>query len=106
MRYCGCLLCLSLYQKDKPSGCTGLREQAERLQHGRCTLDGEDEVREYLRKLGICKPMGSDEMHPQVLRELADRIARQPIIFDQPWQLRELPEDERKAKVTPIFTNG
>ncbi|GAB0197916.1 mitochondrial enolase superfamily member 1 [Grus japonensis] len=39
-------------------------------------------------------------MHLQVLRDLANVIA---IIFDQSWQLGEVPEDWRKANVTPII---
>lgn len=32
----------------------------------------EDQVREHLSKLDICKSMGLNMMHPQVLRELVD----------------------------------
>lgn len=64
----------------------------------------EDQAREYLSKLDILNPMGSDGLHPQVLRELADVIVRPPsIIFDQSWQLGEVPENWRKANVTHIF---
>lgn len=67
----------------------------------------EDQVREYLSKLDIHKSMGLEGMHPQVLRELADIIARPlSIIFDRSWQLGEVPEDWSKANVTPIFKNG
>ncbi|GAB0209832.1 mitochondrial enolase superfamily member 1 [Grus japonensis] len=37
---------------------------------------GEDQVREYLRNLKVHKSMGPDELHPQVLREPADEVAR------------------------------
>ena len=43
-----------------------------------------EEVMEYLDKQDIHKSMGPDEMHIQVLRELADVIVRPPLtIFDQ-----------------------
>jgi len=51
--------------------------------------------------------MGPAGMHPQVLRELADVIAEPfSIIFERSWRTREVPEDWRKASVTPIFKKG
>jgi len=51
--------------------------------------------------------MGPDGMHPQVLRELADVIAESlSIIFERSWRTREVSENWRKAKVTPIFKMG
>ncbi|GAB0206646.1 mitochondrial enolase superfamily member 1 [Grus japonensis] len=46
-------------------------------------------------------------MDPQVLRELADVIARLvSIIFKRSWRTGEVPKDWRKANVTPVFKNG
>jgi len=46
-------------------------------------------------------------MHSQVLRELADVIARLvSIIFERSWWLGEPPEDWKKANATPVFENG
>ncbi|GAB0207135.1 mitochondrial enolase superfamily member 1 [Grus japonensis] len=67
----------------------------------------EDRVREHLGKLDIHKSMGPDGMHPRVLRELADVIARPlSIIFERSWRTGEVPEDWRKANVTPVFKKG
>lgn len=64
----------------------------------------EDQVRESLSKLDIHQSMGPDRMHPQVLREIANVIMRPLlIIFDQSWQLGEMPKDCQKANVTCIF---
>lgn len=50
----------------------------------------------------VKKPKGSEGMHPQVLRNLSDVIARSlPIIFDQSRQLGEVTKDWRKANATP-----
>ncbi|PKU46621.1 rna-directed dna polymerase from mobile element jockey- hypothetical protein [Limosa lapponica baueri] len=67
----------------------------------------EDQVREQLSKLDICKSMGPDGMHPGVLRELAEVIAGTlSIIFDRSWRTGEVPEDWRKANVIPVFKKG
>jgi len=48
--------------------------------------------------------LGPDGMHPRVGRELADVIAEPlSIIFESSWRTGEMPEDWRKANVTPIF---
>jgi len=51
--------------------------------------------------------MGPDGMHPQVLRELADVVAKLlSSIFERSWRTGEVSEDWRKASVTPVFKKG
>lgn len=46
----------------------------------------------------------SGEMHLQVLRELAEDMAKlQSIIFEEPWQLNEVPIDWKRKNITPTF---
>ncbi|XP_064901569.1 membrane protein FAM174A isoform X1 [Columba livia] len=70
-------------------------------------LVDEDWVKEQLNSLDIHKSMGPDEMHPRVLRELAEVIAGPlSIIFAKSWEMGEVPEDWRKANVIPVFKKG
>ncbi|KGL85450.1 RNA-directed DNA polymerase from mobile element jockey, partial [Tinamus guttatus] len=67
----------------------------------------EDWAREHLRKLDTHKSMGPGGMHPRVLRELAEVIAKPfSIIFERFWRMGEVPEDWNKANVTPVFKKG
>jgi len=51
--------------------------------------------------------MGPDGIHPRVLRELAEELAKAlSIIYQQSWLTGEVPDDWRIASVTPICKNG
>ena len=67
----------------------------------------EELVHELLQELDPYKSMGPDAIHPRVLRDLADIIARPLyIIFKKSWRTGDVPEDRRKGNATPIYKKG
>ena len=64
-------------------------------------------VLDLLQKLDAYKSMWPDRLHPAVLKELADVVAKPlSIILQQSWRTRDVPADWRLANVTPIFKKG
>ncbi|KFP40256.1 RNA-directed DNA polymerase from mobile element jockey, partial [Chlamydotis macqueenii] len=67
----------------------------------------EEKVQEYLRNLKVHKSMGPDEIHPWVLKELAEEVAKLlSIIFEKLWQSGEVPGDWKRGNITPVFKKG
>ena len=66
-----------------------------------------EQVRDDLMRLNVYKSMGPNEMHPRVLKELAEVVAEPlSIIFEKLWLLGEVPDVWRKCHITPIYTKG
>ncbi|TRZ06852.1 hypothetical protein HGM15179_020253, partial [Zosterops borbonicus] len=67
----------------------------------------EEAVREVLSCLDVHKSMGPDGIHPMVMRQLADELAKLlSIIYQQSWITGEVPHDWMLANVTPIYKKG
>ncbi|KFV97290.1 RNA-directed DNA polymerase from mobile element jockey, partial [Eurypyga helias] len=67
----------------------------------------EDQVQEHLRNLKVHKSMGLDEIHSQVLRELADVVTKPlSIISKYSWRSGEVPTDWKRGNITPFFKKG
>ncbi|KFW61660.1 RNA-directed DNA polymerase from mobile element jockey, partial [Pygoscelis adeliae] len=62
---------------------------------------------DHLRHLKVHKSMGPNEIHPWVLKDLADEVAKPlSIIFERLWQSGEVPTDWKRRNITPIFKKG
>jgi len=70
----------------------------------------EETVRDLLLQLDCHKSVGPDEIHeihPRVLKELAEVIAEPfSIIYQHSLLTGDVPEDWRLASVTPIYKKG
>ncbi|KAK4832087.1 hypothetical protein QYF61_020702 [Mycteria americana] len=75
-------------------------------QNGAPIIQGEM-VSDQLHHLDTHKSMGPDEIHPRVLKELAEVLTKPLcVIYQQSWLTGEVPADWRLANVTPIFKKG
>jgi len=67
----------------------------------------EEAVIDLLCHLDADKPMEPDEIHPRVLRELVEELAKTlSIICPQSWVTGEVPDDWRIANVMSIYKKG
>ncbi|RMC22128.1 hypothetical protein DUI87_03001 [Hirundo rustica rustica] len=89
-------------QDNCPQGLVG----GGRDQNGPLVIQ-EEAVRELLGHLDIYKSMGPDGIHPRVMRELADELAKPlSIIYQESWLTGEVPGDWKLANVTPVYKKG
>ncbi|KFP89622.1 hypothetical protein N311_10789, partial [Apaloderma vittatum] len=64
----------------------------------------EDQVHDHLRNINIHKSVGPGDMHPRVLRELADVVVKAlSVISEKSWQSGEVPGDWKKGNTSSIF---
>jgi len=67
----------------------------------------EETVNDLLCHLDTYKSLGTDGIHPRVLRALAEELAKPlSIIYQQSWRTREVPDDWRITNVTTIYKKG
>ncbi|KAJ7417435.1 RNA-directed DNA polymerase from mobile element jockey [Willisornis vidua] len=63
-------------------------------------------TQDVLLQLDPYKSMGPDGIHPRILIELADVIAKPLSIFEQSWEFGGVPADRKVANIVSILKNG
>ncbi|KAF4804505.1 RNA-directed DNA polymerase from mobile element jockey-like protein [Turdus rufiventris] len=96
---------MKIHEKTKDNCPPGLVDDV-REQNGPRVIQ-EEAVRELLNCMDVHKSMGPHGIHPRVMRDLADEIAKPIfIICQQSWLTGEVPDDRKLANVTPIHKKG
>ncbi|KFP03144.1 hypothetical protein N300_13210, partial [Calypte anna] len=67
----------------------------------------EEQVRDHLWNLKVHNSMEPDEIHPWLLRELADEAVNPLyVIAEKSWHCGEVPTDWKWGNITPSFIKG
>ena len=58
-------------------------------------------------KLNLCKSMGPDDIHPRILKEMADVVAElTSIIFEKSWLSVKSPVTGKRETLLPFLRKG
>ena len=77
------------------------------VESGFCPTIMVEQVRVLLMKLNVCKSKRPDDIHPRVLKEMADVVAKLPsIIFENSWLSGEVPSDWKRETFLPFLRKG
>ena len=67
----------------------------------------EEDITKKLKSLNITKSPGPDNVHPRVLKELAEELATPlKLLLDKTLKERKIPDKWKEAEVRPIFKKG
>ena len=70
-------------------------------------VTSETDILNRLNKLDINKSLGPDGLHPRILFEVRNEIAKGlNIIFNYSLQNHQVPQDWRTGNISPIFKKG
>ncbi|KAK4827481.1 hypothetical protein QYF61_018781 [Mycteria americana] len=91
-------------QTSYPQGIQPPEQEDRDREHNKPPIIQGEAVNDLLCYLDTHKSMGPDGIHPRVLKELVEELAKPlSIIYQRSWLTGEVPDDRKLANVTPIY---
>jgi hypothetical protein len=96
---------VSVFTNEDTENMPAIESQTDKVLE--CIKISEEMVKIKLDKLNTCKSPGPDQLHPRILKELSDILAKPiNIIFNTTIKTGKIPDQWKYANITAIYKKG